>query len=383
MSIKILHTADVHLGACFAFLGEKASEHRKGLLETFDRIVQLAKDRDINILLIAGDLFDSNKVSQYLVEHAKEKLRELGQSGIYTCILPGTHDALFTESIYFREQFQDLPRTYVFVDSSHVVHEYPDLDLAVWGKANTSNKSQESAFPTLPETFPHKFNVMMAHGSLQIEGKSAKDDWPVTFKEIASSRMDYIALGHWHGAQDVSQGRVTAWYAGSPEITYQEGKGGLGSGYVLFVELSKKEDGSHETKVEPIKVGSKDFQEEEIDASSFRDIAELKEKVAQDASPHLIKVVTLKGLLDPSFLLDLEALSEELRSKFFYLRIHNDTHVKIEDIEEDQYPKEMIIGQYVRILRDKIREAKDEGEKKLLEEVLQIGIAELEGRIIV
>lgn len=59
--IKILHTADLHLGRSFASLRDKAREHRRQLLKTFEKIIELAIRENVSLILIAGDLFDSNR----------------------------------------------------------------------------------------------------------------------------------------------------------------------------------------------------------------------------------------------------------------------------------------------------------------------------------
>ena len=59
MSLRLLHTSDVHLGATFKVLGERGREQRRQLEATFARVVTLAIEERVSVLLIAGDLFDS------------------------------------------------------------------------------------------------------------------------------------------------------------------------------------------------------------------------------------------------------------------------------------------------------------------------------------
>ena len=62
MSVRILHTADVHLDAPFRWLGERGEDQRTQVRRTFEKVCDLAKAHDL--ILIAGDLFNSNAVSQ-------------------------------------------------------------------------------------------------------------------------------------------------------------------------------------------------------------------------------------------------------------------------------------------------------------------------------
>jgi exonuclease SbcD len=56
--VKILHTADIHLGAKFSGLGNKATSQREQLRTTFKNVIATAVNERVNIVLIAGDLFD-------------------------------------------------------------------------------------------------------------------------------------------------------------------------------------------------------------------------------------------------------------------------------------------------------------------------------------
>jgi len=62
--LKILHTADIHLGAKFSGLGNKGDSQREQLRTTFKNIIATAIDERVNIILIAGDLFNANQQPQ-------------------------------------------------------------------------------------------------------------------------------------------------------------------------------------------------------------------------------------------------------------------------------------------------------------------------------
>lgn len=376
--IKIFHTADVHFGVKFLYFGKKAEEQRRQLKKTFEKIVDLAIQEKANLFLIAGDFFDSNHPAKETVDFVRSQLKKLNEAKIYTVILPGTHDRLSEDSIYFKENFsKNLDYIFVFDDPQLTFKKYPDLDLTLWAKANVENKSFQSPLVKINEA-KSKYNVAMAHGSVQIEGKAASDDYPITFEEIKNSEMNYIALGHWHGTQDFSQGEIKCWYSGSPELTYREGKGGLGSGYFLEVNL-----GGDKTEVKPRKVGEREFNEIEIEVTDLTDILDLKEKILKGASQNLIRRVNLIGLADPQILIEPEILEAELGEKFFHLQIINNTHLKIGQIEEKNYPPELVIGQFVNLVHQRIDQAKNDEEKILLEQVLELGLAELEGKEVI
>src|SRR6187549_2941868 len=98
--LRIIHTADVHLGARHDDLGEQASAQRERQFAAFTAAVDLALAEKVDLFLIAGDLFDSNVQPKRSVERVAAQLQRLGASKIRTVIIPGTHDCYDRSSIY-------------------------------------------------------------------------------------------------------------------------------------------------------------------------------------------------------------------------------------------------------------------------------------------
>ena len=376
--MKIIHTADVHLGAKFFNLGSRGEDQRQFQKKTFEEIIKRAISEKIDIFLIAGDLFDSNHPQENLIQFVKDNFKLLEKENIPVAVIPGTHDCLSEDSIYFRENFGK--NIFIFNNPDVNFKDFPELDLRIWAKPNTSNKSTKSPIPKIDTNnlIPKTYNLIMAHGSVQIPGKSASDDWPISFEEIENSGADYIALGHWHGAQEMSKGGVTAWYSGSPEITYKEGKGGLGQGYILLVEISQKG-----IRVESVKVSKKELKDIEIDISQIEDVGKLKEEIMKQSGVNNIAIFYLNGLRNYNLVFDVSSLEKELEDRFFGLKIIDKSQLKLEDIKLEDFPEELLTGQFLRVVKDKISKAKSEEEKEILEDVLQLGIAELEGKRII
>src|SRR5438552_10016751 len=79
--LKLLHLADAHLGKPFQMLGAQGAAQRRALEETFVRAVDLAIAKQVHVVLIAGDLFDSPRSSPALVDLAERELRRLDDRG--------------------------------------------------------------------------------------------------------------------------------------------------------------------------------------------------------------------------------------------------------------------------------------------------------------
>jgi len=323
----------------------------------------------VNIVLIAGDLFDSNQQPQKNIDLVIEQFNLLGSSNIPVCLVPGTHDSLDSSSVYRKVDFEGkCPNLKIFTDENGSWKEYPSLDLTVYGKPNLSNRSSASPLKGLRRSTSTKFHVGMAHGSLHIPEKVAEDDHVFRLEEVKEVGMDYLALGHWHRVYKCPA-ESPAWYPGPPEwIPGQEEKG-----VVLMVTLSI----AGEVEVRPRNMGLRDYEELEIDMDGIEDLAMLKSTISMVADHNLIARVTLKGLRDVELILNPEDLESELGEKFFHLRVIDISHPKSREISEGE--ERLIASRFIRLMKGQIEGLEGE-EKEIAENALQYGIALLDGK---
>jgi DNA repair exonuclease SbcCD nuclease subunit len=367
--LKILHTADIHLGAKFSGLGNKGASQREQLRATFKNVIATAINERVNIVLIAGDLFDANQQPQRNIDLVIEQFNLLNQNNIPVCLIPGTHDSLDSSSIYRKVDFEGkCSNLKIFADENISCKEYHGLDLTVYGKPNLSNRSYISPLKGLKPSTSTKFHIAMAHGSFYIPEKIAEDDHVFRLEEVKVSGMDYLALGHWHRVYSCSE-KPPAWYSGPPEwIPDQREKGA-----VLLVSLSD----SGEVKVEPKKIGLRDYGEVEIEMNEIQDLAKLKVRISGGANQNLVRRATLKGLRDAELIINLEELETELGEKFFHLSVMDKSHPKSGEVTEDE--ERLIRNRFIKLMRGQIESSEGE-EKDIAENALQYGIALLDGK---
>jgi exonuclease SbcD len=367
--LKVLHTADIHLGAKFSGLGSKGVSQREQLLATFRNVIATAIGEKVDIVLIAGDLFDSNQQPQKNIDLVVEQFNLLGSSNIPVCLVPGTHDSLDSSSIYRKVDFEGkCPNLKIFTDENVSWKEYPGLDLTVYGKPNLSNRSSVSPLKELRRSTSSKFHIGMAHGSLHIPEKVAEDDHVFRLEEVKASGMDYLALGHWHRVYKCP-GDSPAWYSGPPEWI----PGQTEKGVVLMVSLLVAGD----VEVQPRELGLRDYREIEIDMNGIQDLAVLKSRISEGAGQNLIAKVTLRGLRDIEFMLNTEDLETELGEKFFHLRVIDTSHPKSAEITEGE--ERLIASRFARLMKGQIEGLEGE-EKEIAENALQYGMALLDGK---
>jgi len=367
--VKILHTADIHLGAKFPGLGNNGDSQREQLRTTFKNIIATAIDERVNIVLVVGDLFNSNQQSQKNVDLVIEQFKLLGANNIPICLVPGTHDSLDSSSIYRKVDFKEkCPNLIIFTDENISFQEYPSLDLTVYGKPNLSNRSYTSPLKGLKRSTPSRFHVAMAHGSFYIPEKTAEDDHVFRLEEIKASGMDYLALGHWHRVYSCSE-QPPAWYSGPPEWIPDQRERGA----VLLVSLLD----SGEIRVEPRKLGLREYDEIEIDMSEIQELAMLKAKISDGANKNLIRKVTLKGLRDEELIADPAELETELGETLFHLSVIDKSHPKPGEVTEDE--ERLIRNRFIKLMKEQI-EGSEREEKDIAESALQYGITLLDGK---
>jgi len=370
--LKLLHTADVHLGAKFVGLGDKGVLQRQQVRASFKNLISLAIEEAVDIVLIAGDLFDSNNQPQTNIDLVIEQFNSLAAHNIPVCLIPGTHDCFDSGSIYRKVDLEEkCPNLKLFSDEDWSYKEFPALNLTIYGKPNLSNRSYRSPLAGLAPSTGSRYQVAMAHGSLDI-GKIADDDHVFTTDEVHDSQMHYIALGHWHGAYACSDKEVIAWYSGAPELIATDQKEACS---ILVVAI----DDSGQVKVEKKQTGLRRSDEVEIDLSSLEDLSSLRSRIVEGADLNMVRKVVLKGLRNEDMLLSLEELESELSDSFFHLRIADQSHPRIGDLTETVHEGKLILAEFIKLMNEYI-ETCPEAEREIAEEALQYGVALLQGR---
>ncbi len=370
--IRLLHTADIHLGAKFVGLGEKGAIQREQVQATFKNLIELAIKEQVDMLLVAGDLFDSNQQSKSNTDLVIEQFSLLASKNIAVCLIPGTHDCFDSKSIYRKMNLvETCPNVTIFTSDDWGCKEFPTLGLTVYGRPNMSNRSRKSPLDGLKRLTESQYHVAMAHGSLDI-GTVDEDDHVFTIGQIQNSQMSYIALGHWHDSYCCSKMGVVAWYSGSPEMIARDQKE---PGNVLLVSILD----SGEVNVESIQIGLRRRDVVEIDVSELENPQELKSRIMEGAGPNLVRRVILGGLRSEDSRISSEDLERELSSAFFDLRIIDESHPKISQLAKGIFQDRLVLSRFISLMKEHI-EACQGAEKEIAEEALQYGLALLQGK---
>ena len=202
----LLHTADVHLGLNGATDG--------GLEEqAFATAVDHAIDADVDAVLIVGDLFDHARVSDELLAWTAKELARVERPVV---LLVGNHDALDDASVHHRFRVAErCPNVTLVAEPDGELVEVPGTDVVVWGRAMVRHERAYKPLAGVPEKPADRWGVVAAHGLVLREDKPSHHASPMRPSELEAITWDYVALGHHHGHDVISEEPCPVVYPGA------------------------------------------------------------------------------------------------------------------------------------------------------------------------
>jgi DNA repair exonuclease SbcCD nuclease subunit len=204
--LVIAHSSDLHLDV---------GDDNVALLP-LAQVIDAARAAGADVLLLAGDVFDHNRVPLAFLERVAARLVA---AGLRIVLLPGNHDPLTPDSAYYRGGLADLDNVHVIGVSDPEAACFPDLDLEVWGRAHRDYG--DMAPLEQPRQRTTRWQVAMAHGHVVTRPSELgrwRASWLILPEQIAATRADYLALGHWNRPACLSNGAVPAYYSGAPDV---------------------------------------------------------------------------------------------------------------------------------------------------------------------
>ncbi|MCM2549246.1 MULTISPECIES: metallophosphoesterase family protein [Burkholderia] len=231
--MKLLHTADWQIGKRYGqFDPEEAALLAEARFDVVSRIAELANSQGVDLVLVAGDVFDAQGVSDRTVLRLFQLIS--GFAGPWVMI-PGNHDAGLAESVWTRAA-----RLGAIPPNAHVCLRAEPLTLSDPGVVILpAPLTQRHTYEDLTHWFDSVTTpvgvprIGLAHGSVQgILAEDIDAANPIAPERSALARLDYLALGDWHGTKQIGD---RTWYSGTPETDRFRNND---SGQVLLVELA-------------------------------------------------------------------------------------------------------------------------------------------------
>jgi DNA repair exonuclease SbcCD nuclease subunit len=334
----------------------------------------MALAEKVDLFLIAGDLFDSNTQPRRSVERVAGELARLAEARVRTVIIPGTHDVYDRSSIYRAYDLAVLAGTQPADEMVTVLTpERPWIHLAacdvvVHGPVFATKRAPHSPLQGLAtvETPPATWKIGLLHATLNIPGRTDRDEVVITTDEIAASGLDYLALGHWHSAQVAKAGGITYAYAGAPEpVAVDQDR----AGKVLLVTLDER-GGTRYVTVDKRTVGRTEFQHLEVDAATVESQPALVTRLKAAASPDMVLDVRLIGVRRDELDVEAAEVEDALRGAFLRVRVRDVSRPALS--EGLLPPPETIAGAFIRNVEGRIADLEASGDDPAMQEAEEL-----------
>ncbi len=233
---SFIHLADVHLDSPLANVQRldetTAARLQSATRQSLEQVMDLALERDIGAVLIAGDLFDAPVRDVSAALWVERQFRRLTQAGIHVVMIRGNHDAqssagrvsLWPEGVHELSAAQ--PET-VLLDQ---------IGLAVHGQSFGARVETNDLAAQYPQPVPGYFNVGLLHTSLS--GAVGHDTYaPTSTGTLENVGYDYWALGHIHGRSQTSLStQCYVGYSGNTQGRHIHESGAKGCQLVRIVD---------------------------------------------------------------------------------------------------------------------------------------------------
>ncbi len=363
MSIRLMHLADLHLGAPFSYLGDKARQRAQDLESALARALKLAPEKNVHAIVIAGDLFDSFNPPPDLVARVKAAFDEAARNGIHIILIPGTHDShRYAQSVYRREQ---LPGVDILLDDAKPIRKNlngQDVHFYGFSGGYASGRGE----PPFRRGDGEGLHVALVHGSVTdgTHWVASPRDYSLRPAELEASGFDYVALGHHHNFREVGRD-VPAVYPGTLEgLKFGEN----GDRYLVIAEIDE-----NRAAIEKVKHNRRTLSEIQIEPAlaGIGCDDELSAAIEKHADPDAIVRVHLSG--PANFIPSCQGVEARLADRFFHLEIADETSMYDSEMIRSVKTENTVRGIFVRKMLERIERASDE-ERTKAKLALRLGI---------
>lgn len=374
MTIRLVHTSDIHLDAVFAASGlppKYGNRRRQALRDAFRAIVARVAAWPADALLIAGDLFEEDRISRDTVAFLQSEFESLFP--IPVCIAPGNHDPLTTRSPYATEIWPG--NVTVFPEPRWTSHRMESVPLTVHGFAFDGPDISENPFGALQIPDDGRIHVAVAHGSEMGCLPPEKGAYaPFTAAQAASRGLRYLALGHYHSLKIIeTEPGTRLCYPGAPE-----GHGFRETGPMHYVEVEIETDS---IRIVPVVSSRTIYTVDRIECTAFsttQQVVDAIRAVRNTDGFNQIARVELVGACTGSWREQLASVRDALASQFEALDLID--RLEPEEDYEALAQENTSLGVFVQYVNERIRFTEDPDLRRILMRAREVGIAAYRGR---
>lgn len=343
-SFTFIHTGDLHLDSPFRGMSDINNELSKKLVEStfkaYNKIIDTCIKRNVDFLLIAGDVYDSSDKSISAQLRFIKGLKRLSDAGIQSYIVHGNHDPLngwsamldWPENVHIMSG--DEIETILFEKDGNVV-------ASIIGTSYATAHIKTNLAQKYPKNERNEaFTIGLLHCTVG-SGTGHDPYAPCTMNDLKDLNYDYWALGHIHMPSVINENNPAIVYSGNPQGRHVGELGPRGC-YLVTVD-SKNQHSMEFIETDSIRWFIKDIpiEDMETEADLLQSIQECTDAINDEADGRSVicrYILTGRGALHRSFMREgmlddiLQLLREELtfNSQFVWIeRLVNDTRLPI------------------------------------------------------
>jgi DNA repair protein SbcD/Mre11 len=337
LGIRFIHTADIHMGMKFdsaSFGGQLSSMRRREIKETFYRIVDRAQEMSVELLLIAGDLFENEYITTSEVKEIRAAFEKLTDTKVV--IISGNHDPIVTGSKYDLVGFG---KNVFIIKDAYKRLEFADINTDIYATGWTKQYYEEAVTEGHTIIDRSRINILLIHGDAYIKKSKYM---PFSADILSGKGFEYIALGHIHKQDFIKRNMA---YPGSPEpLDFSE----TGLHGIIEGEISKDR-----LAVKFIPFSKREFRIENIELNTEMTYRDIVGRIKEVGNGRDLCRIVFNGTYGRDVGLDTEGIASDLKNDFFYVEIVNNAmeDLDIEKIYLDN--KENVIGAFIDEMRKK------------------------------
>jgi len=363
--VRFIHTADWQLGMTRRFLdaSDALPRFQQARIDAIRSIGDAAREHDDQFVVVAGDVFETNRPDPRTVERACEALRAID---VPVYLLPGNHDPLDGASVFRSPAFTEAVPDHVVVLDDDEPRTVPGVAAQVIGapwrsKAPTTDLASD-AVAALPPVPDGTVRVLVTHGAVDAgvapdrEVRATVHAAPLQ-AALDDGRIDYVALGDRHSTWQVP-GHDRLWYAGAPEPTrFDEDD----PGNVLLVEVAPRSGQGvapgDAPRVTPLRVGTWRFLQIEQELRDRASVDRLDQRLAEvvDRSRTIVRC-KLSGVLSLAARARLDDVLDGHRHAFACLELP-ERHTSLLTEPDEGDLEALDLSGYVRDALEELRAA--------------------------
>lgn len=358
--MKFVHIADIHMDSPFVNLSDRETlgdlkrlEQRKKLKE----VIEYIKENEIDMLFIAGDLYEQQYIKQTTIEYINNLFKEIPETQIY--IAPGNHDPYLKNSYYSKYKWNENVKIF-----NSKIEKIEQDEIDIYGYGFEDFYCTECGIENLEIENPEKENILIMHGTLDGANIEEKQYNSISTKMLEEKGFDYVALGHIHKTNFNKESKII--YPGSlVSLGFDE----LGQHGMVVGEIKNKK-----LNIEFVPIKSSEFVEKRIDVTEIISKEELIEKINSiEIQPNEYVKIILEG--KRNFEINTYELYKLIQEPQI-IKIKNKTKINynLDEIENETTLK----GLFAKEIKQKLEDENLTNEQKeILEKAIEIGFEAL------